>query len=115
MAATIAAFCPHHFRKMVLVGATGIKPPEGEIFDMFMETASEYIKLTVADSLAVEEFSTVCPPTPSTRAGRGMGGRTGAVGPASAGGPTCTTRLFLTCCVGPLRYPRYWCGEARTA
>ncbi len=65
LAATIAALCPHHFRKMVLVGAAGIKPPEGEIFDMFMETASEYIKLTVADPLAVEEFSSVCPPTPS--------------------------------------------------
>lgn len=65
LAATIAALCPHHFRKMVLVGAAGIKPPEGEIFDMFMETASEYIKLTVADSLAVAEFPTVCPPTPS--------------------------------------------------
>lgn len=65
LAATIAALCPHHFRKMVLVGAAGIKPPEGEIFDMFMETASEYIKLTVADPLAVEEFATVCPPTPS--------------------------------------------------
>ena len=65
LAATIAALCPHHFRKMVLVGATGIKPPEGDIFDIFMETASEYIKLTVADSLAVEEFPAVCPPTPS--------------------------------------------------
>ena len=65
LAATIAAFCPHHFRKMVLVGAAGIKPPEGEIFDMFMETASEYIKLTVADTLSVEEFAIVCPPTPS--------------------------------------------------
>lgn len=65
LAATIAALCPHHFRKMALVGATGIKPPEGEIFDMFMETSSEYIKLTVADPLAVAEFSSVCPPTPS--------------------------------------------------
>ena len=62
LAATIAALSPHFFRKMVLVGAAGIKPPEGEIF---METASEYIKLTVADPRAVEEFSAVCPPTPS--------------------------------------------------
>ena len=65
LAATIASLCPHYFRNMVLVGAAGIKPPEGEIFDMFMETASEYIKLTVADPLAVSEFPTVCPPTPS--------------------------------------------------
>ena len=65
LAATIAALCPHHFSKMVLVGAAGIKPPEGEIFDMFMETASEYIKLTVAEPLATEEFQAVCPPTPS--------------------------------------------------
>ena len=65
LAATIASLCPHYFRKMVLVGAAGIKPPEGEIFDMFMETASEYIKLTVADPLAVSEFPTVCPPTPT--------------------------------------------------
>ncbi len=65
LAATIAALCPHHFRKLVLVGAAGIKPPEGEIFDMFMETASEYIKLTVAEPLAVEEFPIICPPTPT--------------------------------------------------
>ena len=65
LAATIAAFCPHHFKKMVLVGAAGIKPPEGEIFDMFMETASDYIKLTVADPFATVEFRTICPDTPS--------------------------------------------------
>lgn len=65
LAATIAALCPHHFGKMVLVGAAGIKPTEGEIFDMFMETASEYIKLTVSDPPAVAEFPVVCPSTPS--------------------------------------------------
>lgn len=43
LAAEMAAICPHQFKKMVLVGPMGIKPPEGEIFDMFVVTAQPYL------------------------------------------------------------------------
>jgi pimeloyl-ACP methyl ester carboxylesterase len=37
VAAEIATVAPQFFNKMVLVGATGIKPERGEIFDYFLE------------------------------------------------------------------------------
>ncbi len=44
LAAEMAAMCPHHFTKLVLVAPPGIKPPTGEIFDMFLVTAPTYIE-----------------------------------------------------------------------
>ena len=38
VAAEIAAVAPQFFNKMVLVGAMGVKPREGEIFDYFVES-----------------------------------------------------------------------------
>ena len=38
VAAEIAAVAPQFFNKMVLVGAMGIKPEQGEIFDYFLES-----------------------------------------------------------------------------
>lgn len=38
VAAEIAAVAPQFFDKLVLVGAMGIKPDEGEIFDYFLES-----------------------------------------------------------------------------
>jgi pimeloyl-ACP methyl ester carboxylesterase len=43
LAAEMAAMCPHAFTKLVLVAPPGIKPTEGEIFDMFLVTAQPYI------------------------------------------------------------------------
>jgi pimeloyl-ACP methyl ester carboxylesterase len=43
LAAEMAALCTHAFTKLVLVAPPGIKPPEGEIFDMFLVTAQPYI------------------------------------------------------------------------
>ena len=37
VAAEIATVAPQFFNKMVLVGAMGIKPERGEIFDYFLE------------------------------------------------------------------------------
>jgi pimeloyl-ACP methyl ester carboxylesterase len=64
LAAEIAAMCPHRFKKLVLVGAAGIKPPVGEIYDMFLVTAREYIETTVLDPSAIPEFQRVCPEEP---------------------------------------------------
>ena len=65
LAAEIAVMCPHKFKKMVLVGPTGIKPPEGEIYDMFLEVAQTYITDCFHDAANVEEFQEVCPDDPS--------------------------------------------------
>ena len=38
VAAEIATVAPQFFDKMVLVGAMGIKPEKGEIFDYFLDS-----------------------------------------------------------------------------
>ena len=66
LAAEIAAMCSHRFNKLVLVGAAGIKPPTGEIYDMFLVVAREYITETVLDPDRTPEFEQVCPSEPTT-------------------------------------------------
>ena len=65
LAAEMAAMCPHQFKKMVLVSPPGIKPPVGEIYDMFLEVAKEFITAGFLDPAKVEEFQQVCPDEPS--------------------------------------------------
>ena len=65
LAAEMATQCPHHFKKLALVGAPGIQPPIGEILDMFLIVAKEFITAGVLDPSAVEEFETLCPEEPS--------------------------------------------------
>ena len=65
LAAEMAAMCPHRFKKLVLVGAAGIKPPTGEIYDMFLVVAKEYITASVLDPSRTPEFEQVCPTEPT--------------------------------------------------
>ena len=65
IAAEIASMCPHHFKKLVLVGSMGIKPPVGEIYDMFLEVAQEFITAGFLSPDKIEEFQQVCPDEPS--------------------------------------------------
>ena len=65
LAAEIATMCPHKFKKLVLVGPTGIKPPVGEIYDMFLEVAREFITAGFLNPNKIEEFQQVCPDEPS--------------------------------------------------
>ena len=65
LAAEIASMCPHQFKKMVLVGPLGIKPPVGEIYDMFLEVAQEFITAGFLNPDKAEEFQQVCPDEPS--------------------------------------------------
>lgn len=65
LAAEMATMSPHQFKKMVLVGAAGIKPPSGEIFDMFLVVAKEYMEECVLDPAATPEFKLVCPDEPT--------------------------------------------------
>ena len=65
LAAEMATMCPHQFKKLVLVDAPGIKPPTGEIFDIFLVVAKEHITASLLDPSNVPEFKIVCPDEPT--------------------------------------------------
>ena len=65
LAAEIATMCPHVFKKLVLVGPAGVRPPVGEIFDMFLVMAKEFITKGFADPSSAPEFAEICPEEPS--------------------------------------------------
>lgn len=57
IAAEMAASDPALFSRMVLVGATGVRPPEGEILDLFASTAENYLRASVLNPAETEEFT----------------------------------------------------------
>ena len=59
IAAEMAASCAHQFRRMALVAPTGIRPPEGEIMDMFIVTARAYLDASVNDPANTPEFTSL--------------------------------------------------------
>lgn len=59
LAAEMAANDPSLFSSMTLVGAAGIKPPSGEILDLFMLTTDTYLRASVRDVAATAEFNTL--------------------------------------------------------
>ncbi len=61
LAAEMATMAPDMFKKLVLVAPAGIKPPTGEIFDMFLVVAREYMTKSVLDPASTPEFAVVCP------------------------------------------------------
>ena len=61
LAAEMATMCPHQFKKLVLVGAAGIRPPVGEIFDMFLSVAKDFLTAGFLDPGSIPEFQRVCP------------------------------------------------------
>jgi len=65
LAAEMATMCPHQFKNMVLVSPPGIKPPNGEIYDMFLEVIQDFITASVLDPAKAEEFQRLCPSEPS--------------------------------------------------
>ena len=58
LAAEMIVNDPSLFSKMVLLGATGIRPPEGEILDLFMLTGQAYLQASVKD-LRTPEFTSL--------------------------------------------------------
>ena len=66
LAAEMATMCPQQFKKMVLVDAMGVKPSEGEIYDIFQVVARDFIKDSILNSESTPEFQLICPyePTP---------------------------------------------------
>ena len=65
LAAEIATMDPKQFKKMVLVGPAGIKPPTGEIFDMFLVVAKEYMEECLLDPASTPEFLQIFPEEPT--------------------------------------------------
>lgn len=65
LASELASMCPHQFKKLVLVSPMGIKPPAGEIRDMFLELSHDFITAGFLNPSKVSEFKQVCPDEPS--------------------------------------------------
>src|SRR3989442_13041894 len=69
LAAEMATMCPQQFKRLVLVGAMGVKPPVGEIFDMFLMVSREYLRLSFADPAGTaknQQLDCVYPPPEQT-------------------------------------------------
>ena len=56
LAAEMATANSAQFNKMILVGAAGLRPPSGEIMDMFTVTARGYLNANVIDHQNTPEF-----------------------------------------------------------
>lgn len=65
LAAEMAVMCPQQFRKLVLVDAAGVRPPTGEIYDIFQVVARTYITRSLLDPAATPEFQQICPDEPT--------------------------------------------------
>jgi pimeloyl-ACP methyl ester carboxylesterase len=65
LAAEMATMHPGQFKRCVLVGAMGIKPPTGEIYDMFLEVAKSFLTAGVLNPAGTPEFPQLCPENPT--------------------------------------------------
>ncbi|RPJ26335.1 MAG: alpha/beta fold hydrolase, partial [Planctomycetaceae bacterium] len=63
--AEMSSMCPASFKQLVLVGAMGIRPPSGQIYDMFLEVAKEFITASYFNPTTTPEFQRICPATPT--------------------------------------------------
>jgi pimeloyl-ACP methyl ester carboxylesterase len=60
----MATMSPRAFRRLVLVGAMGIKPAEGEILDQALVSYIDYARASFADQAAFDRLFGADPPTP---------------------------------------------------
>lgn len=69
LAAEMATMCSHWLKKLVLVAPPGLRPPSGEIFDMFLETARPYIERGFLHPQQCDEYQELYggDPTPEVR------------------------------------------------
>ena len=65
LAAEMATMHPDRFNKLVLVNPMGVKPPTGEILDMFLVVAKEFLTEGFLDPENTPEFEKVCPAEPT--------------------------------------------------
>ena len=64
IAAEMATMAPRTFRRLVLVGAMGLKPERGEIADQALLSYIDYVRLGFADQRAFDAVYGAEPPTP---------------------------------------------------
>ena len=64
IAAEMATMSPRAFRRLVLVGAMGIKPAEGEILDQALVSYIDYVRAGFEDQSAFDRLFSPDPPTP---------------------------------------------------
>ncbi len=65
LAAEMATMNPNQFRNLVLVGAMGVLPPEGFIYDMFLEVQRDCIAACFHNPAAAPEYAELCPDQPT--------------------------------------------------
>jgi pimeloyl-ACP methyl ester carboxylesterase len=67
LAAEMATMSPQQFSKLIVASAPGIRPPCGEIFDMFLVVAKEYIDRGFVDPANTPEYQELygAEPTPA--------------------------------------------------
>jgi pimeloyl-ACP methyl ester carboxylesterase len=63
IAAELATMSPRAFRRLVLIGAMGIKPERGEIADQALVSYIDYVRLGFADQRAFDQLFGAAPPT----------------------------------------------------
>lgn len=56
IAAEMATMCHHNMKKLVLVGAMGLQPTQGEILDQFLYSGTEYAKMAFHDESKFEQL-----------------------------------------------------------
>jgi pimeloyl-ACP methyl ester carboxylesterase len=56
LAAEMALMCPHRLGKLVLVGAAGIKPSQGDILDIFLHSPEQVAQLAFYDPAYASEY-----------------------------------------------------------
>ncbi|NQW22337.1 MAG: alpha/beta hydrolase [SAR202 cluster bacterium] len=59
IAAEIAAMCNHAFSKMMLVGAVGVQPKQGEIADLFIISPAQVLDLMFHDPSQAPEYQAI--------------------------------------------------------
>lgn len=55
LAAEMATMSPQQFTKLILVSAPGVRPPQGDIFDMFLVVAKDYLAKGFFDPASAPE------------------------------------------------------------
>tara|TARA_A100001037_G_scaffold265523_1_gene257057 strand:- start:6242 stop:7039 length:798 start_codon:yes stop_codon:yes gene_type:complete len=65
LAAEMAVMDPGKFSRLVLVGPMGVKPEEGEIYDLFLNLAPDFLEESFLDPQSVKEYSVIRPDEPS--------------------------------------------------
>ena len=112
LAAEMAAMCPQQFKRLVLVGAMGVRPPVGEIFDMFLVVSREYLGPALPIR-RVQPRPSNCTAVIQRLNRRRPGSRRASWRVCWDGGPICMTRACRTSCAACANSRPSSCGVAR--